>query len=335
MPKVTVLMPVYNAAKYLNEAIDSILGQTFKDFELLIIDDGSTDLSREIIESYKDKRIRLVINETNLRLIATLNKGISLAQGEYIARMDADDISLPKRLEKQVAFMDKNPKIGVCGTWVKTFGESTGVNRYYTKSDDIKAGFLFNTQMAHPSVIFRASLFREHKLCFNPDFIHAEDYEFWTRISPITVFANLNEILLLYRITRDNISNKHADTQGKNANQIRVRELKKLGLEPSEKELFLHCVLSKPPEYTLEDYLTRKEKWLIRLDDANRKNEVYEIKSFIKIISGRWLEVCHANLRYGNTWKIFRQSPLSNNEELDKMKILKFILKRLSHAPKN
>jgi len=115
MPKVTVLMPVYNAEKYLKEAIGSILGQSFSDFEFLIINDGSTDSSVKIIKSYDDPRIRFIANEKNLGVIPTLNKGFALAQGEFIARMDADDISLPKRLELQADFMDKHPEAGAIG----------------------------------------------------------------------------------------------------------------------------------------------------------------------------------------------------------------------------
>ncbi len=123
-PKVTVLMPVYNAEKYLKTAIESILKQTFSDFELLIINDGSTDGSEEIIRSFNDKRIRLFNNEQNLGIIKTLNKGLNLAKGEYIIRMDADDISLPDRLELQVKYMEENPGIGISGTQARIFGDT-------------------------------------------------------------------------------------------------------------------------------------------------------------------------------------------------------------------
>ena len=113
--KLTVLMPVYNAEKYLKPALESILNQTYKDFEFLIIDDGSTDKSLEIIKSYNDSRIRLIGHEQNQKLIATLNEGIKLAQGEYIARMDADDISAPERLQKQMEFLEKHPATVVLG----------------------------------------------------------------------------------------------------------------------------------------------------------------------------------------------------------------------------
>ena len=123
-PIVTVLMPVYNAEKYLAEAINSILNQTFTNYELLIINDGSTDKSEEIILKYSDKRIRYIKNDKNIRLVATLNKGIELAKGKYIARMDADDISVPTRLEKQITLLENNEDIGVCGSFLYVFGEN-------------------------------------------------------------------------------------------------------------------------------------------------------------------------------------------------------------------
>ena len=122
--KATVLMPVFNGEKHLNEAINSILSQSFQDFEFLIIDDGSTDHSKKIIRSYQDKRIRFIENDRNLQLSRTLNRGIQLAKGEYILRMDADDISFPNRLEKQIQFMDQNLEIIASGSSLKLMGES-------------------------------------------------------------------------------------------------------------------------------------------------------------------------------------------------------------------
>ena len=138
-PLVTVLMPVYNGEKYLKEAIESILNQTFKDFEFLIINDGSTDNSVKIIQSFNDLRIRLIHNESNIGLIKTLNKGLKLSNGKYIARMDCDDVSLPKRLSVQINFMEKHPEIGVCGSWVKIIGlEQKFINKYPQKHEEAR-----------------------------------------------------------------------------------------------------------------------------------------------------------------------------------------------------
>ena len=126
-PQISVVMPAYNAEKYITEAIDSILFQTFKDFEFIIINDASTDSTKDIIESYKDPRIKLVNNEQNKGVAKSLNIGISVACGKYIARMDADDIALPERFQKQFDFMEQHPNIDVCGSWAKKTGNENEI----------------------------------------------------------------------------------------------------------------------------------------------------------------------------------------------------------------
>jgi glycosyltransferase involved in cell wall biosynthesis len=123
-PKVSVVMSVYNGEKYLCEAIDSILNQTFENFEFLIVNDGSTDRTLEILQSYRDPRIKVINNERNIGLTASLNKGLKIAKGEYVARMDADDVSFPHRLEQQKAFLDRNPRVAMVGSWAEVIDES-------------------------------------------------------------------------------------------------------------------------------------------------------------------------------------------------------------------
>ena len=130
MPRISVIMPAYNAEKYIREAIDSILAQTYTDFEFIIIDDASTDATASIVESYSDERIRFFRNEHNMGVANTLNRGLDLAVGEYIARMDSDDISLPERFAKQVEFMDTHTDVIVCGSNAIVFGD--GINEYKT-----------------------------------------------------------------------------------------------------------------------------------------------------------------------------------------------------------
>lgn len=201
MPQVTVLMPVYNGEKYLREAIDSILNQTFTDFEFLIIDDGSTDSSIKIISSYPDSRIKLIKNDNNQGLVYSLNKGLYLAQGEYIARMDCDDISLPKRLEKQLQFLNTNSNVGTIGTWVQVINaqkEPQTIWQYPSEDFAIKWSLCFNSPFAHPSVMFKKNLILSIN-GYDQNMTNAEDYDLWWRLSKITSFANLPEILLLYR----------------------------------------------------------------------------------------------------------------------------------------
>ncbi|REL24170.1 glycosyltransferase [Rhodohalobacter sp. SW132] len=205
MPKVTVLMPVYNAEKYLREAIDSILNQSFTDFEFLIIDDGSTDSSLDIINSYTDDRIRLVINDQNMGIGATLNKGIELASSDLIARMDADDISLPDRLEKQYTYLEAHPECSLLSSNVEVISE-TG-ERLYLYQRDSKL-FYFNLTfycwIYHPSVMYK----RRHVIdagMYPSTF--SEDYRLWSKLIRKYLIHNLDDILIKYRITNQSVSN--------------------------------------------------------------------------------------------------------------------------------
>lgn len=199
-PAVTVLMAVYNGEPYLREALESVLGQSFSDFEFLIIDDASSDHTVEIVESYRDPRIRLIHNTRNLGLTASLNKGIELARGRYIARMDSDDISLPERFSRQFEFMESNPSVGVCGTWAKTIdpaGNVTGELRALTGAS-LKKLCWRPSPFLHPTVMVRADLM---KSCgYNPEYPQAQDYELWLRLCRKTDFYNLDQFLVHYRI---------------------------------------------------------------------------------------------------------------------------------------
>ena len=215
-PMISVLMPVYNAEKYVGEAVESILNQTYSDFEFIIIDDCSTDGSYQILQSYaaKDNRIKLYRNDVNLRLPKTLNFGISQAQGKYIVRMDADDISLPERFAKQIEFMESNPTIGVSGTYSIAF-DSNNSNLYTIEvpltHELIKAySFFVCCKMIHPSIIARRELFAKiGRFSFNESLGGlAEDYALWTEmLYGGVVFANLGHVLLKYRLTPSQITN--------------------------------------------------------------------------------------------------------------------------------
>lgn len=213
IPKVSVLMPVYNGQKYIKKAIESILNQTHKDFEFIILNDGSTDRSLDIINSFVDTRVKVVSSSQNLGLVPTLNRGIELARGEYIARMDADDISLKQRLEKQVSFMDKNQHIGVCGTWAQKIDSNGEVLGSLESSTGKILDYFFwrPSPFIHSSCLIRTFLLKTDK--YNPCFRDAEDYELWLRLSKRTIFFNINEQLILYRIHSLNTTSKSRENQ--------------------------------------------------------------------------------------------------------------------------
>lgn len=203
MPKISVLMPLYNPEEeHLREAITSILNQTFTDFELLILNDGSKNNAEEVVLSFSDKRIRY-IKQDNMGLASTLNKGVDLALSNIIARMDQDDIAHSDRLEKQFRFLEENPNISIVGSWIKHFPKTKIVK--VPAFPDL-TDFLNSCVMNHPTVMFRKSDFLKSDLRYNPELKTSEDYDLWTRAVRVLNFANLQEVLLDYRIHGGNMT---------------------------------------------------------------------------------------------------------------------------------
>ena len=233
MPKISVIMPVYNGEKYLREAIDSILTQTYADFEFLIIDDGSTDASPQIVRSYNDLRIRFYQNERNMGVAATLNRGLDLASGEYIARMDADDISLPQRFVRQIAYFDRHPEYGICGSNIRIFsgGQDERVAVYSERDAHIRADMMFNSAFAHPSVMLRTTAL--DGIRYDCVYEKAEDYELWYRLLSRTKGYNIQEPLLRYRHHAAQVTQTKKPEQRAAVLKLHERMLKDIGISLS------------------------------------------------------------------------------------------------------
>lgn len=218
-PRVSVVMAVYNGERYLSKAIQSILDQSYSNFEFIIVDDGSTDRTLEIIRSFLDPRILLIINEKNRGLAASLNIGISESRGEFIARMDCDDISLDNRLDIQVEFLDSNPDIAIVGSWciyMDDQGIPMGTYRYPTRPNVLLWMMHFRNQLAHPSVMARRTFFSQFQ--YNEHCIAAQDYELWARAAGYVKYSSIPQYLLHYRIHESQmwkLSRPHSDA-GKN-----------------------------------------------------------------------------------------------------------------------
>ena len=234
-PKVSVLMPVYNGEKFLRESMDSVLGQTFTDFEFLIIDDGSTDDSVAIIQSYADTRICFVRNNTNLGVVNSLNRGLTLCRSEYIARMDSDDVCLPSRLEVQVAFMEANPNVGICGSWIGSIGSSK-IWRMPVTHSEITVNLLLNSAFAHSSVMIRKSLLTDNDLHYSDGHPHAEDFALWVQAASLCYLANIPEVLLMYRVHGDQVSQSYSNLQMNSAGRIRSCQLERIGARLTDLE---------------------------------------------------------------------------------------------------
>ncbi len=233
-PFVSIIMPAYNASKTIKEAINSILAQTFVKFELIIVDDGSKDATATIIEQYRDPRIRYYRNERNMGLVNTLNRAISLCTGDYVARMDSDDISLPQRIEKQVIFMEAHMDCVICGTFAKAFIENNDgkkntkrVLRYEVNDTDIKKELVFECCFAHPSVMFRRSVFLLTETRYHNDYLNSEDYKYWIDLMEFGEYHNIPEFLLLYRLSPSQMS-AASDITLRNSSRCRMEYIRKV-----------------------------------------------------------------------------------------------------------
>ena len=329
-PAITVLMPVYNAALYLREAIESVLNQTFSDFEFLIINDGSTDESEKIVLSYKDSKIRYIKNEVNLKLIATLNKGVELTKGKYIVRMDADDISLPHRLQTQFDFMEQHTNIALCGSWFESFGGQQGVAKYVANHNEIMTKMLYQCHFCHPSVIIRKSMLDSLNIKFDPLFTHAEDYDLFSRIGEKFELANIQEVLVKYRIHPGSVSQLNKDTQQRNSMTIKKRLFQKIGLELNEVEInFYQSVMEHNYEQNYS-YLTNINLLLEKLLKANESSAFFE-KIFFRIFLGQlWFNVAYNTSSLGMiAFNKYRRSILSPYNHISQYQLLKFLIKSL------
>ena len=255
-------MSVYNGERYLREAVQSILTQTYSDFEFIIVDDGSTDDTWELLSRYGDPRIRLVRNAENLGLVKSLNKGLTLARGSLVARQDADDTSLPKRLEKQVLYLERHPEVGLLGTWLyvtDASGRHLAVRQRPGIDAEIRWHMLFENAFGHTAVVFRKHLLEDEDVAYDEAMVHVEDYDLWVRLLQRTRGANLQEPLVTRRMHGHSVGALHYEEQNRRAVGIAARQLN--ALAPGRR---LDC----PEVETLREWYCRVPR---RWGDAERR----------------------------------------------------------------
>ena len=225
--KISVVMAVYNGENYLRTAIDSILRQTESDFEFIIIDDASTDSTPSILDSYADDRLRVIRNEQNLKLPASLNKGLKMARGKYIARMDADDIAMPDRFEKQVKYLETHQDVAVIGGSFQVFnefGEDVYVHKAYC-DEMLDKYYLIPSPIGHPTAMLRKSMTVDEGFLYDEQYTSAQDYDLWLRIAQKHKINNIPDVVLKYRVHANSISKKRSEEQQINAANIFIRNL--------------------------------------------------------------------------------------------------------------
>ena len=302
--KVSVVVPVYNSSKYLREAIDSVIAQDFTDREMLIINEyGSDDGSAEIITEYekRDERIRLVQNEKKLGLAESLNLGIRLSKGEYVARLDADDLAVKTRFSKQVEFLDGNLHIGVCGSWQHHFGAEEWIHKPPEESELCRAYLLFWCHLCHSTVMIRKTVITENNLFYDGRYL-AEDFELWSRAVAVVKFANIPEVLGLYRHSSQNITDAKRQALGEESGHIVASALKRfLKIDLPETNL----LNAWENIYARARFQGKRKEMLKRLEfilrgiwAANRQERFYDDKALLLVIQAKWRWA-----KYGVSWQ--------------------------------
>ena len=310
VPIISVIMGCHNGEHYLDDAIESILNQRCSDFEFIIIDDASTDSSWQIIEGWKskDQRIRPYKNDHNLGLAATLNRALTYSKGRYIARMDADDISLPERLSRQLAILE-NQEIQICGTWTRSIGRfRSKVTRYPISHEEICAHLFFQSPFAHPTVMLSASLYENFK--YREEAGIAEDYDLWARMSSQAIMANIPEVLLLYRVHEGQVSESSRLKQASFAADVREMYLIQSGIDVTTEEREIARQFRWPMPPPSKEYVRATEALLFKIL-GHYNNE----RNFRHIIAKEWYLYCFRASMYGLwTWKTFLSSSLVKHE---------------------
>lgn len=283
-PKISVIMPVYNGEKYLSEAIESILNQTYRDLEFIIINDASTDSSPEIAESYahRDARIRIIQNDKNLGISGATNRGIEEAQGEYIALMDQDDISLPERFEKEANFLEEHEQIAAISSnslTLKENGEICERQAVFETPGLIRWGLLFKNQIQNSAAMMRKAILFQNNLRYE-EFSPAQDYRFWSRLCLIADIANLQEPLIYHRLHENNASKLMLELQNTRTYAIR-KDLIKRSLDYLVSDRTISILLHQGKPLSSRE----AEKTLILLIDWYRMNKRHGLeKTEIKYI---------------------------------------------------
>lgn len=278
-PLVSVIMPVYNVENYIKEAVESILNQTYSNFEFIIIDDCSTDKTLEFLSQLKDPRVVLVKKEKNSGYTNSINYGLKIAKGKYIARMDGDDISMFTRIEEQVIFMEDNPDIDVCGAWFNIMGTDE-IIKHPCHHDEIKIALLTYCAIGHPTVMIRADTLSKNNLYYDIEYEPAEDYHLWSKLSMIGKLHNLQKPLLKYRRHEAQVSVTSKAKQDLLSISIRINMLNSLLINDKITYNLFEFDDTLPSRTKLSDALIERIEKMHQLKTANRKEKQFDEVQF-------------------------------------------------------
>lgn len=279
--QITVLIPTYNVEKYIIECLESVLNQTFQDFDVLIIDDASTDNTVKLISTLEDSRIAVFVKEKNKGLIDSLNVGFEMCKNKYIARVDGDDINDLTRFEKQFNFLESHPEIAACGSWLQSFGGGNRLIKHKETHDEIMCAMFHSAPMNIGATMFKREAYKGY--LFDDNMWHAEDYDFWARTGFEKKMHNLQEPLYLYRIHDTQVCSRYKPIQAEKKKVIKLRLWKTLNYDESiySDEFIIKMLMTNKP-YSLSDFIKFKT-WSKQILASNVQLNVYN-QNYFEII---------------------------------------------------
>ncbi len=293
IPLLSIIMPAFNAERYIREAIGSILGQDFREFELIIIDDGSADRTFEIAASFSDKRIILLQNDVNRGIVFSRNRGIGQARGSYIGMLDADDIAMPGKFRKQVEFLESNRDFGMVGSWAMLIdenGKCTGKAwKLPGKPDKIPPVMLFKNYFVQSAVVFRRSCLPEYR--YKEGYEIVEDYKLWIDILKRSKGWNIPEFLVQYRVHGNNVTHTRKPVVRENLVAVYRELLGQLDIEPTPEEIEIHHLIREGRSIPDAPTFEAARRWLIKLKEGNTLKKTFPRREFAEVMLNRWTKV--------------------------------------------
>jgi glycosyltransferase involved in cell wall biosynthesis len=300
-PLVSIVLPVYNGEKYLTASLDSVIAQTYQNWELVIINDGSTDDTENLILDYQDKRIKYLPNDSNRGIIFSLNKGLQESSGVYIARLDADDIALPYRIAKQVEFLSENLDYAMCGSYFQTIDSNGRLLKnvaFPANNRDAQSYLLLHNCFCHSAIMMRSNIAKELK--YDEKFQVCEDYDLWYRISRTGKILNLPVFATMYRVHDNNMSTRKSEIMFAHVNKINKRILDDLGIGYSDSELAAHsnALCYNAAFFRLQDNMNILENWMVKLYSYLKINGNYNADLCYEILIEKWIVITYNTRNY-------------------------------------
>lgn len=284
---VSIIASVYNCEEYIADMVESVMFQTYQQWEMIIIDDASTDNTWKILSQYTDTRIKKYQNNENRGMTVNLNKALEIATGKYIIRIDGDDVAYPRRLEKQVMFMEENSDVVLAGCWMRGFGSRNIFLQRIEGAEELRIHLLFDTAVFHPTFIIRKSILDQYLIRYNEEFRYAQDYELEFRLSKYGKLRNIPEILMKYRYHDKQISIEKMLSQQAYANRTRRAVLLELGIALTDEEVGAWQKLSTYRYEANEKELYYMENIVKRILDANESKKIYQNKTLTRMLYNR------------------------------------------------